>query len=132
MGKLAGGPDHAIHRLLPQVKKEIKLELKESKSLTIPRLDQKKSDIAAGKRHPKAKGKGQGPKSSRESTADVDEVEVDVREDTEHGTGTPPALDMGEDMERWRAKQEGNFKLEKENRNPREVGQRRSKGHGRS
>ena len=121
MAKLAGGSDHAIHRLLPQVKKEIKLELKESKSLTIPRLDQKKADIAAGKRHPKAKGKGEGPKSSRKSTTDDIHPKVDVLEDAEHGTTSPTALDTGEDAEKWRAKHEGNPKMEKENQNPQEV-----------
>ena len=123
MAKLAGGSDHAIHRLLPQVKKEIKLELKESKSLTIPRLDQKKADIAAGKRHPKAKGKGEGPKSSRKSTTDDVHPKVDVLEDTEHGTTSPTALDTGEDTEGSRAKHEGNPKMEKENQNLREIDQ---------
>jgi hypothetical protein len=119
MAKLAGGSDHAIHRLLPQVKKEIKLELKESKSLTIPRLDQKKADIAAGKRHPKAKGKGEGPKSSRKSTTDADHLEVDVLEHAEHVMIAPTAPDTGDDAERWRAKHEGNVELEKENQSPR-------------
>jgi hypothetical protein len=40
-GKKAGGRDQEVHRLLPQVKKEIRLEQKESKVLTISRLDQK-------------------------------------------------------------------------------------------
>jgi hypothetical protein len=79
VGKMAGGRDHAIHRLLPLVKKEIKAELKECKSLTLPRLDQKRADIAAGKRHPKAKGKGNGPKPSRENDTTFDHVEDDIQ-----------------------------------------------------
>ena len=70
MGKRAGGRDQEIHRLLPQVKKEIKLEQKGSKSQTIARLDLKAHEIAQGKRHPKAKGKGKGPKNGRKDGAD--------------------------------------------------------------
>jgi hypothetical protein len=83
MGKRAGGRDQAVHRLLPIVKKEIKLEQKDSKALTIPRLDQKAADIAAGKRHPKAKGKGKGPKSARENAVDTGGAcSEPVKEDT--------------------------------------------------
>lgn len=105
MGKIAGGRDHAIHRLLPQVKKEIKLEIKECKTLTIPRLDQKKADMAAGKRHPKAKGMGKGPKSSRETATDVDcvgdEIQRDeAQEDAGHGKFAEGVLDTTESKKR--------------------------------
>ena len=100
MGKIAGGRDHAIRRLLPQVKKEIKLEMKECKCLTIPRLDQKKADIAAGKRHPKAKGKGKGPKSSRETATGVDFVEDEVQEGAEGGNDAEGFLDATESKKR--------------------------------
>jgi hypothetical protein len=83
MGKMAGGREQVIHRLLPRVRREIKLEVKNCKSLTIPLLEQKRADIAAGKRHPKAKRKGQGPKSLRGSATDVNRLEDAVQEDAE-------------------------------------------------
>jgi hypothetical protein len=98
MGKIAGGGDHAIHRLLPHVKKKIKLEMKECKSLTIPHLDQKKADIAAGKRHPKAKGKGKGPKSSRETATVVKCAENEVQEGAEGGNCAEGFLNATESM----------------------------------
>lgn len=100
MGKMAGGRGHAIHRLLPQVKKEIKLELKECRSLTIPRLNQKRSELAAGKRHPKAKGKGKGPKSSREIHIAVEHVEDEVQEVVEAENLTEGVLDATENEKR--------------------------------
>jgi len=108
MGKRAGGRDQSVHRLLPIIKKEIKLEQKDSKALTIPRLDQKAADIAAGKRHPKAKSKGKGPKPVRENATDTrGACSETIKEDTARsGTNADdcaePATEISESKKRKR------------------------------
>ena len=78
MGKRAGGREQEVRRLLPLVKKEVKLEQKETKCLNIKHLEQKAHDIAMRKRHPKAKDNGKGPKHARkEGKGEVSEQELE-------------------------------------------------------